>query len=86
MNIGLDGSIDYLKSKNIKFTLTNYNSGICEGVNRASKLSSYDFIVYAHDDFYFVLIGINIFMKKSINWDTNIFIFRVLPLVHLGIY
>ena len=53
LNIGSDGSIEYLKSKNIKFTHTNYNSGICEGVNLASKLSSHDYIIYAHDDFYF---------------------------------
>ena len=53
INIGEDGSINYLKSKNIKFTQTTYNSGICEGVNMASKLSSKDYIVYAHDDFYF---------------------------------
>ena len=53
LNVGSDGSIEYLKSTNIKFTLTNYNSGICEGVNLASKLSSHDYIIYAHDDFYF---------------------------------
>ena len=53
VNIGEDGSINYLKSQNIKFTHTTYNSGICEGVNMASKLSSKDYIIYAHDDFYF---------------------------------
>ena len=53
INIGVDGSIDYLNSEKIKFTHTEYNSGICEGVNMASKLSSKDYIVYAHDDFYF---------------------------------
>jgi glycosyltransferase involved in cell wall biosynthesis len=53
INIGVDGSIDYLNSEKIKFTHTEYNSGICEGVNMASKLSSNDYIVYAHDDFYF---------------------------------
>jgi glycosyltransferase involved in cell wall biosynthesis len=53
INIGIDGSIDYLNSEKIKFTHTEYNSGICKGVNMASKLSSRDYIVYAHDDFYF---------------------------------
>ena len=53
VNIGNDGTIDYLKKKNIKYTYTNYNSGICEGMNLASKLISNDYILYAHDDFYF---------------------------------
>ena len=53
VNIGNDNSIDYLKSENIEYSFTDYNSGICEGVNMASRLASTDFIVYAHDDFYF---------------------------------
>ena len=61
VNIGEDGSINYLKSQNIKFTHTTYNSGICEGVNMASKLSSKDYIIYAHDDFYFCP-----------SWDKNL--------------
>ena len=62
LNIGTDGSDQYLKSRNIKFTHTSYNSGICEGVNKASKLSTQNFITYAHDDFYFCP-----------NWDKFLF-------------
>ncbi len=62
LNIGNDGSDQYLKFKNIKFTQTSYNSGICEGVNMASKLSTNDYITYAHDDFYFCP-----------NWDRFLF-------------
>ena len=53
LNIGIDGSIDFLRENKIKFTHTDYNSGICEGVNKASKLASKKYIIYAHDDFYF---------------------------------
>ncbi len=53
LNIGSDGSDNYLKSRNIKYTHTDYNAGICKAVNQASKLSTNDFITYAHDDFYF---------------------------------
>jgi glycosyltransferase involved in cell wall biosynthesis len=53
VNIGSDGTLDYLKSNNIKHTFTNYNSGICEGMNMAARKSKYDYILYAHDDFYF---------------------------------
>ena len=53
VNQGLDGTLDFLKNENIKFTYTKYNAGICEGVNSASKLATTDYILYAHDDFYF---------------------------------
>ena len=53
LNIGTDKSDEYLVLKDIKFTQTNYNAGICEGVNMASKLATKDYIIYAHDDFYF---------------------------------
>jgi GT2 family glycosyltransferase len=53
VNIGNDGTIEYLKEKNIKYTYTTNNSGICEGMNMASKLVTSNYILYAHDDFYF---------------------------------
>jgi glycosyltransferase involved in cell wall biosynthesis len=53
INEGTDGTLNYLKDCGIDFTLTNYNSGICEGVNKASKLAKYQYFLYAHDDFYF---------------------------------
>ena len=53
VNIGIDGTVDYLKKNNIKYTHTTHNSGICKGMNLASKLINNDYILYAHDDFYF---------------------------------
>ena len=62
VNIGNDGTIDYLKQENINFSYTKYNSGICEGINKAAKLANTDFLLYAHDDFYF-----------SPNWDEILY-------------
>tara|TARA_B100000886_G_scaffold273746_1_gene197637 strand:- start:880 stop:1746 length:867 start_codon:yes stop_codon:yes gene_type:complete len=53
VNIGDDGTTEYLRSKNIDFTFTDYNSGICIGMNTASKKSKFEYILYSHDDFYF---------------------------------
>ena len=53
VNIGDDGTIHYLKNENIKYTYTSYNAGICEGMNLAAKESTKNYILYAHDDFYF---------------------------------
>jgi len=53
VNIGDDGTIEYLNKNNIEYTHTKYNSGICEGINKASVLAKFDYFLYAHDDFYF---------------------------------
>ena len=62
LNIGTDGSKEYLKKNNIDYTHTSYNAGICEGVNKASKKSIFDYIVYGHDDFYYCP-----------NWDIELY-------------
>ena len=62
VNEGNDGTLDYLKQSNIPFSYSKYNSGICEGINKASKLAKYDYFLYAHDDFYFCP-----------NWDQILF-------------
>ena len=53
VNIGNDGTLDYLNENNIKYTFTNYNAGITKGVNLAANKATQKYIVYAHDDFYF---------------------------------
>jgi len=54
INEGTDGTEEYLISENIKYTITKYNAGICEGVNTAAKKATTNYILYAHDDFYFL--------------------------------
>ena len=53
VNIGSDKTSEFLVNENIDFTFTDYNSGICEGMNTASKRSKFEYIMYSHDDFYF---------------------------------
>ncbi len=53
VNIGSDGTKEFLKSENLSFTSSDQNIGLCEAVNLASKKSTYDYIMYSHDDFYF---------------------------------
>jgi len=53
VNEGSDGTISYLKDINIDYTFTKFNSGICTGMNMAAKKAKSEFILYAHDDFYF---------------------------------
>jgi GT2 family glycosyltransferase len=54
VNEGTDGTLDFLNNKNIKFTHSKTNVGLCVGCNKISKKSSYEYILYSHDDMYFL--------------------------------
>jgi len=53
VNVGGDGTKDFLLSQKFDFSFTDYNSGICEGMNIAAKKAKFNYILYSHDDFYF---------------------------------
>tara|TARA_B100000029_G_scaffold498327_1_gene567015 strand:- start:1479 stop:2342 length:864 start_codon:yes stop_codon:yes gene_type:complete len=73
INKGNDGTLDFIKKENIKFTYTEYNAGICEGVNIASKNSTKNYILYSHDDFYFCP-NWDIVLEKEIKFlNTELF-------------
>ena len=53
VNGGFDGTLDFVKENNLKYTYTSENVGLCTAINTASKVSTNKYIVYAHDDMYF---------------------------------
>lgn len=53
VNEGIDGSLDFVKESGLKYTYSEYNSGVCIAFNQASKISSNKYLVLAHDDMYF---------------------------------
>ena len=53
VNEGTDGTIEYLKKKQIKYTHTSNNIGMPKALNIASKHSNFEYIVISHDDFYY---------------------------------
>ena len=53
INDGSDGTLEYVKQNNIKYSFTNKNVGLCTSINLAYKLSSKEYILYSHDDMYF---------------------------------
>ena len=53
VNDGSDGTLDFLKNNSFIYTHTKYNSGICTGMNMAAQKSNTNYLLYAHDDFYF---------------------------------
>jgi len=45
---------NYINQINIDHTKTNENVGLCKGVNTASEKVNTNYVVYAHDDMYFL--------------------------------
>ena len=83
VNIGDDGTIEYLKENSIEFTYTKYNAGICKGMNLAANKSRFEFILYAHDDFYFCPNWDEI-LKKEINKIGHNYFYLSGTMVHNG--
>ena len=45
---------NYINVNKYKFTKTDKNVGLCSGVNKGVSKATTDYIVYAHDDMYFL--------------------------------
>ena len=58
INEGSDGTLDYAKKEKLQFTYSEKNIGLCSSLNKASSLVDTNYILYAHDDMFFVKIGI----------------------------
>ena len=53
VNEGIDGSLEYIKENNYKYTYSKINEGVCVAFNKAAQLATKKFIVLCHDDMYF---------------------------------
>ncbi len=65
---------NYLIDKKIKYTNTEFNIGLCSGVNLAAQKSTTNYIIYSHDDMYYLP-----------NWDYYLFN-EVEKISHLNFY
>ena len=73
VNEGVDGTINLLKEKNIFFTHSKNNIGLCSACNIVSKNSTFDYILYSHDDMYFLPNWDLVLMNKVKELKTNKF-------------
>ena len=62
INEGKDGTLEYVKENNLNYLHNKKNVGLCKAMNEGVKISSKEYIVYAHDDMYFCP-----------NWDTEFY-------------
>jgi len=70
INNSSDGSLDFIKSKKYKFTYSHKNTVLCLAVNQASTKASTNYILYSHDDIYFLPSWDQV-LKKEINLLNN---------------
>ena len=73
VNDGSDGTLNFLKENSFTYTHTVHNSGICTGMNMAAKKSKTNYLLYAHDDFYFCPNWDHILKKELDNIGHNKF-------------
>jgi len=73
INDGTDGTLDFAKKNLIKFTHSGKNIGLCSSLNKASKLSTTNYILYGHDDMYFCK-NWDIFLEDEVKkYKDNLF-------------
>ncbi len=53
INDGSDGTTDFVKNDGYKYTYSQKNIGLCSSINKAAKLTSFNYLLYSHDDMYF---------------------------------
>ena len=73
VNEGNDGTVEYLKEKKIYYTFSKTNIGLCSGCNLISKNSNFDYILYSHDDMYFLPDWDLVLMNKVKELKTDKF-------------
>ena len=71
VNEGVDGTLNYVKTNNFKFSYSEINSGVCVAFNNATKLSTKKHIVLGHDDMYFCPGWDEVFYEELTKWPTN---------------
>jgi glycosyltransferase involved in cell wall biosynthesis len=73
VNDGTDGTLDFVKDNNFKFTYSKKNIGLCSSLNKAAKGSTTDYLLYSHDDMYFLPDWDLILKKELSNLQNNKF-------------
>ena len=77
-------SEEFINGNDIPYTKSTNNIGLCSGVNLASKQAIKDYILYAHDDMYF-LPKWDFYLKEEINkLNHNKFYLSISQISHGG--
>ena len=67
---GSDGTHNFVKKNNYKYTFSENNIGLCSAIKKISKLIQNEYILYAHDDMYFCK-NWDQYLKEAIEKENN---------------
>ena len=72
INDGSDGSLHFIRDSGYQYSYSENNIGLCSAINKAVKLSKYQYILYSHDDMYFCPDWDKVLLDevKSLNHDN----------------
>ena len=73
VNEGGDQSLEYIKNNNYIHTYSEEKLGVCSSVNIATKLSAKNYIIFAHDDMYFLPYWDDILKGEIDKLNNNLF-------------
>lgn len=73
VNEGGDQSLEYIKKNNYIHTYSEEKLGVCSSVNIATKLSAKNYIIFAHDDMYFLPCWDEILKGEIDKLNNNLF-------------
>ncbi len=75
---------NFIKNESILYSKSYENIGLCSGVNRAYKLSSKKYILYSHDDMYFLPNWDDALVKEITSINSNKFYLSMTQLAPMG--
>tara|TARA_B110000444_G_scaffold118276_1_gene111243 strand:- start:6 stop:842 length:837 start_codon:yes stop_codon:yes gene_type:complete len=73
VNENKDNTIKFLKNKNIKYSFSAQNIGLCSSINKTYELSTNEYLLYAHDDMYFLPQWDSILLSEVKRLNSNNF-------------
>ena len=73
INEGTDGTIEYAKKNDLIYSHSKINDGLCVGCNKIAKKTSKNYILYSHDDMYFLPNWDLVLMKEVKSLKTKNF-------------
>ena len=73
INEGTDGTIEYAKKNHLIYSHSKINDGLCVGCNKIAKKTSKNYILYSHDDMYFLPNWDLVLMKEVKSLKTKNF-------------
>ena len=73
INNGSDGTLDFIKANNYKYTSSDDNIGLCSSINKAAKLVTNKYILYSHDDMYFCPDWDKVLSREVKSFDNDNF-------------